>query len=54
MITIEEVQTILDEIASEFPQEFYKDLNGGIVLLPQVKLHTAPWKSFMEMLQETG
>ena len=39
MITIEEVQTILDEIASEFPQEFYKDLNGGIVLLPQVKLH---------------
>ena len=39
MVTIEEVQVILDEIAAEFPQEFYKNLNGGIVLLPQVKLH---------------
>lgn len=39
MARIEEVQIILDEIAIEFPQEFYKDLNGGIILLPQVKLH---------------
>lgn len=39
MATIEEVQILLDEIAMEFPQEFYKDLNGGIVLLPKVKLH---------------
>jgi hypothetical protein len=29
----------LDEIAEELPAEIYKDLNGGIVLLPQVKLH---------------
>lgn len=39
MATIEEVQIILDEIATEFPQDFYKDLNGGIVLLPKIKLH---------------
>ncbi|NLK64970.1 MAG: metallopeptidase family protein [Tissierellia bacterium] len=39
MVTIEEVQTILDEIAEELPAEIYKDLNGGIILLPQVKLH---------------
>ena len=39
MITIDEVQTILDEIAEELPFELYKDLNGGIILLPQIKLH---------------
>lgn len=39
MATIEEVQIILDEIAEEMPPELYKDLNGGIILLPQVKLH---------------
>ena len=39
MILIEEVEAILDEIAEEFPQEFYKDLNGGILLLPEKKMH---------------
>lgn len=39
MSTIEEVQVILDEIAEELPPEIYKDLNGGIILLPQVKMH---------------
>ena len=39
MALIEEVQIILDEIAEELPAEIYKDLNGGIILLPQVKLH---------------
>ncbi len=26
-------------LAAELPQEFYKELNGGIILLPQAKLH---------------
>ncbi len=39
MASIDEVQIILDEIAGELPPEIYKDLNGGIVLLPQVKMH---------------
>ncbi len=39
MASIEEVQIILDEIAEELPPGIYKDLNGGIILLPQVKLH---------------
>jgi hypothetical protein len=39
MASIEEVQIILDEIAEELPPEIYKDLNGGIILLPQVKFH---------------
>ncbi len=39
MASIDEVQIILDEISGELPPEIYKDLNGGIVLLPQVKMH---------------
>jgi hypothetical protein len=38
MIPIEEVEEILDEIAMELPQEFYNELNGGIILLPEVRL----------------
>ena len=34
-MTFEEVGGILDEIADEIPQEFYKNLNGGILLLPE-------------------
>ena len=32
---------MLDKIACELPEEFYKDLNGGILLLPQEKLSPA-------------
>lgn len=39
MISIDEMEIMLDEIASEMPQDFYKDLNGGILLLPEMKLH---------------
>lgn len=39
MISIEEMEIILDEIASGLPQEFYKELNGGIILLPEAKLN---------------
>ena len=40
MIQFDEVGIILDEIAAELPQEFYKELNGGIILLPETKLNT--------------
>ena len=39
MITIEEMQGMLDEIAAEFPPEFFGELNGGIVLLPDARHH---------------
>lgn len=39
MVSIEEVQVLLNEVAEELPQGLYKDLNGGIILLPEVKLH---------------
>jgi hypothetical protein len=38
MITIEEMEQILEELAGELPEEFYKELNGGILLLPEKKI----------------
>ena len=35
MFTFEEVGKALDVIAEELPSEFFKDLNGGILLLPE-------------------
>jgi len=39
MLTIDDMQNMLDDIASEFPTEFFEELNGGIILLPEVKRH---------------
>jgi hypothetical protein len=38
MVTIDEAQNMLDEIAEELPTRLYKDLNGGILLLPETKV----------------
>ena len=35
MLTFEEVGEILDGIAEELPRELFRDLNGGILLLPE-------------------
>ena len=37
--TIDEVHDILDKIAEELPEDFFRKLNQGIVLLPEYKLH---------------
>ncbi len=39
MITIDEAGQMLDELAEELPLEFYRELNGGILLSPEEKLH---------------
>lgn len=39
MISIEEMQLMLDDIAAEFPEAFFEELNGGILLLPEAKQH---------------
>ncbi|MHB1483878.1 MAG: metallopeptidase family protein [Saccharofermentanales bacterium] len=39
MITIDEMEAMLDEIAKELPEDFYKNLNGGILLLPETRQH---------------
>ena len=37
-ITIDRAQVSLEQIAETLPAELYKDLNGGILLLPQEKI----------------
>ena len=37
-MTIDKAQILLDQIAETLPPEIYKELNGGILLLPQVKI----------------
>ena len=39
MLSFDEVGAILDELADKLPDEFYNKLNGGIVLLPEAKVH---------------
>jgi predicted Zn-dependent protease with MMP-like domain len=39
MLTFDEVGAILDEIADSLPFELYRELNGGITLQPQIKIH---------------
>lgn len=39
MLPIEEMEDLLDEIAAELPEELYRELNGGILLLPEAKLN---------------
>jgi len=31
------MQEMLEKVAEEIPQEFYRELNGGIILLPEIK-----------------
>ncbi|WP_295616887.1 metallopeptidase family protein [uncultured Intestinimonas sp.] len=35
VLSFDEAGALLDEMAEEFPPEFYEDLNGGILLLPE-------------------
>lgn len=39
MYTIDQTNDILDEIADAMPMELYRELSGGIILLPQAKMH---------------
>lgn len=39
MISFDECAEMLDEIADSMPYELYRELNGGMSLLPQIKVH---------------
>ena len=41
---------ILDMLAEELPEEFYKDLNAGIVLTPEIK--TSPYGDDLTIMGE--
>lgn len=38
-MTLERFSQLADEVADEIPQEFFRKLNGGIILQTQAKLH---------------
>jgi len=38
LFSIEEINEMLDEIAAELPQEIFRELNGGVSLLPETRL----------------
>ena len=38
MYTIEEINELLDEVAAELPDEIFKELNGGVSILPEKKI----------------
>jgi predicted Zn-dependent protease with MMP-like domain len=52
MISMDEMEAMLDEIAEELPNDFYKDLNGGIILLPEIKLHANSKENDLYILGE--
>lgn len=52
MVPLEEMEVMLDEIAKEFPQELYKELNGGIILLPETKRSPKAKKNDLYILGE--
>ena len=35
ILSIDEVNAILDEVCGEFPEELFQQLNGGILLLEE-------------------
>ena len=52
MITIDRAHEMLEQIAAEFPEEFFEKLNGGISLLPQVKMSPHARRSDLYILGE--
>jgi len=46
------MESMLNEIVDEFPQELFKELNGGIILLPEAKLHSITRKDDLYILGE--
>jgi len=52
MITIDQMEDMLEQIAAEFPDAFYKDLNGGISLLPEAKRSPHAQKGDLYILGE--
>ena len=52
MVTIDEAQDILEKVAEGLPQEFYKELNGGIILLPEARRSSELWAKDIYILGE--
>ena len=40
LFSIDEIHDMLDDIAAELPEEIFRELNGGVSLLPETKRNT--------------
>ncbi|MDD4715113.1 MAG: metallopeptidase family protein [Oscillospiraceae bacterium] len=52
MISFEETGAMLDEIADALPAPLYRELNGGVLLLPEAKLHPSSGRRLLYVLGE--
>lgn len=52
MVTFEEAGAMLDEIADSLPAPLYRELNGGVSLLPRAKRHPSSGRSPLYILGE--
>lgn len=50
MLTFEEARQALTEMADELPAAIYRELNGGIILLPDTRLHPQNVRGDLYML----
>lgn len=41
MVLLEEFEEIVDEIVSTLPEDFFRELNGGVIVREQEKIHPA-------------
>lgn len=52
MVTFEECADMLDEIADSMPSELFRDLNAGMSLVPQAKVHPQSVRGELYILGE--
>ncbi len=52
VLTFEECGEMLDDIVDEMPRDLFRELNGGIILLPQSKIHPAAVDNDLYILGE--
>lgn len=52
MVSIDEMENMLAMVAEKLPEELFERLNGGILLLPQSKLHADSVGSDLYILGE--
>lgn len=52
MYTIDQTQAMLDETAAELPTRVFEGLNGGVLLVPESKLHPLSARGDLYILGE--
>jgi len=41
MTTFEDMELVLHKMVNDLPEDLFRELNGGVILLPDVKMHDA-------------